>query len=62
MLSVAKTLSIQAHPCKELAKKLHIKDPSVYKDDNHKPEMALAITKFEILCGFVGIEVRKLMP
>ncbi|KNA25866.1 hypothetical protein SOVF_001730 [Spinacia oleracea] len=55
-LSVAKTLSIQAHPCKELAKKLHIKDPSVYKDGNHKPEMALAVTKFEILCGFVGIE------
>lgn len=55
-LSVAKTLSIQAHPCKELAKKLHLKDPSVYKDDNHKPEMALALTKFEILCGFVGIE------
>ncbi|CAO2817239.1 unnamed protein product [Amaranthus hypochondriacus] len=56
VLSVAKTLSIQAHPCKELAKELHKKDPSVYKDDNHKPEMALAITKFEILCGFVGIE------
>ncbi|KAL2896328.1 Mannose-6-phosphate isomerase 2 [Bienertia sinuspersici] len=56
VLSVAKTLSIQAHPCKELAEKLHIKDPSVYKDDNHKPEMALAITKFEILCGFVGLE------
>lgn len=55
-LSVAKTLSIQAHPCKELAKKLHIKDPSAYKDGNHKPEMALAITKFEILCGFVGMK------
>ncbi|CAO2825408.1 unnamed protein product [Amaranthus hypochondriacus] len=56
VLSVAKTLSIQAHPCKELAKILHRRDPSVYKDDNHKPEMALAVTKFEILCGFVGIE------
>lgn len=55
-LSVAKTLSIQAHPCKELAKKLHIRDPLVYKDGNHKPEMALAVTKFEILCGFVSIE------
>lgn len=24
-----------------------------YKDDNHKPEMAIAITDFEALCGFV---------
>ena len=58
MLSIARPLSIQAHPCKELAKKLHIQDPNVYKDANHKPEMALAITEFEALCGFVGLEVR----
>ena len=25
----------------------------VYKDSNHKPEMALALTDFEALCGFV---------
>ena len=25
----------------------------MYKDDNHKPEMALALTRFEALCGFV---------
>ena len=25
----------------------------VYKDGNHKPEMALALTDFEALCGFV---------
>ena len=25
----------------------------VYKDANHKPEMAIAITDFEALCGFV---------
>ncbi|XP_074287375.1 mannose-6-phosphate isomerase 1-like [Silene latifolia] len=56
VLSVAKPLSIQAHPCKELAKTLHLKYPTVYKDENHKPEMALAVTKFEILCGFVGME------
>lgn len=56
VLSIAKPLSIQAHPCKELAKKLHIRDPNVYKDANHKPEMALAITEFEALCGFVGLE------
>lgn len=25
-----------------------------YKDDNHKPEMALALEDFEALCGFVS--------
>ena len=25
----------------------------MYKDSNHKPEMAIAITDFEALCGFV---------
>ncbi len=25
----------------------------VYKDDNHKPEMAIALSDFEALCGFV---------
>ncbi|XP_074267110.1 mannose-6-phosphate isomerase 1-like [Silene latifolia] len=56
VLSVAKPLSIQAHPCKELAKKLHFRYPNVYTDGNHKPEMALAITEFEVLCGFVGLK------
>ena len=27
----------------------------IYKDSNHKPEMALAITDFEALCGFVSL-------
>lgn len=52
-----KALSIQAHPDKELAKALHKSHPSVYKDDNHKPEMALAITEFEALCGFISFKV-----
>lgn len=25
----------------------------MYKDDNHKPEMAIALSDFEALCGFV---------
>lgn len=54
---MAKALSIQAHPDKELAKKLHKRHPNLYKDDNHKPEMALAITQFEALCGFITLEV-----
>lgn len=52
VLSIQKALSIQCHPTKELAKKLHEDDPKNYKDDNHKPEMAIAITPFEGFCGF----------
>ncbi|KAL0332474.1 UNVERIFIED_CONTAM: Mannose-6-phosphate isomerase 2 [Sesamum calycinum] len=51
VLSVAKALSIQAHPDKDLAAILHKQQPGVYKDGNHKPEMALALTEFEALCG-----------
>lgn len=54
---MAKPLSIQAHPDKDLAKELHMLQPKVYRDANHKPEMALAITEFEALCGFISIEV-----
>jgi len=52
VLSVAKSLSIQAHPNKTLAEELHAKYPDIYKDPNHKPEMAIALTPFEALCGF----------
>lgn len=60
MLSVEKALSIQAHPDKELARALHEDQPSIYKDDNHKPEMALALTGFEALCGFISSKVQQL--
>ncbi|XP_041003983.1 mannose-6-phosphate isomerase 1-like [Juglans microcarpa x Juglans regia] len=59
VLSVAKALSIQAHPHKELARALHKARPDMYKDDNHKPEMALAVTEFEALCGFISLEELK---
>ena len=52
ILSVRTALSIQAHPDKVLAATLHQKHPDHYKDDNHKPEMAVAITPFEALCSF----------
>ncbi|KAJ1967671.1 hypothetical protein H4R35_006642 [Dimargaris xerosporica] len=52
VLSVAKALSIQAHPDKALAERLHRDFPDRYKDPNHKPEMAVALTRFEALCGF----------
>ena len=56
VLSVRTALSIQAHPHKALAKTLHGERPHVYKDDNHKPEMTLALTEFEALSCFVSHE------
>ncbi|CAG0889893.1 unnamed protein product [Cyprideis torosa] len=52
VLSVNKALSIQAHPNKFHAEQLHAERPDLYKDPNHKPELAVAVTKFEALCGF----------
>jgi len=34
------------------AEELNKKFPDVYRDANHKPEMALALTHFEGMCGF----------
>ncbi|RPB12224.1 mannose-6-phosphate isomerase [Morchella conica CCBAS932] len=52
VLSIQKALSIQAHPDKKLAERLHKQDPKNYPDDNHKPEMAIAVTAFDGFCGF----------
>ncbi|KDR75171.1 hypothetical protein GALMADRAFT_249114 [Galerina marginata CBS 339.88] len=52
VLSIKKALSIQTHPDKKTAEILHAQQPDIYKDPNHKPEMALAITPFRALCGF----------
>jgi mannose-6-phosphate isomerase len=52
VLSVGKALSIQAHPDKKLAEELHKRDSKNYPDDNHKPEMTIAVTAFDGLCGF----------
>lgn len=52
VLSINKALSIQAHPSKQHAEQLYAKSPNIYKDPNHKPELAVALTSFEALCGF----------
>lgn len=39
ILSVRKALSIQVHPNKAEAEKLHALHPDIYKDPNHKPEV-----------------------
>ena len=56
VLSVNKALSIQAHPNKSHAEQLHAERPNIYKDPNHKPEIAVALTQFEGLCGFRPLE------
>lgn len=38
--------------CQRLAERLHAERPDLYKDDNHKPEMAVTLSDFEGLCGF----------
>jgi len=52
VLSVHQALSIQAHPNKTLAEKLHKRLPSAYPDGNHKPEICIPLGHFEALCGF----------
>jgi mannose-6-phosphate isomerase len=49
---VEKSLSIQAHPNKKVAEKLHAEHPELYKDGNHKPEIAIPIGCFSSMCGF----------
>lgn len=52
VLSIGAPLSIQAHPDKKLAEKLNASRPAVYKDANHKPELAIPLGDFQALCGF----------
>ncbi len=54
VLSITKPLSIQIHPTKETAELLHKINPVLYKDPYDKPEMIIALTKFECLAGFIS--------
>jgi len=56
VLSIAKALPLQVHPNKDLAAKLHKEDPQQFTDPNHKPEIALALSKFEAFCGFKPLD------
>ncbi|KAJ7027893.1 mannose-6-phosphate isomerase [Mycena alexandri] len=55
VLAIEKALSIQTHPDKKTAEILFAEQPHIYKDANHKPEMALALTPFSALCGFLPL-------
>jgi mannose-6-phosphate isomerase len=52
VLSAGEPLSIQAHPNKAQARLLHARDPLNYPDDNHKPEIAVALDELKALAGF----------
>jgi mannose-6-phosphate isomerase len=66
VLSAAIPLSIQAHPAKHKAEKGYERENLAgipldaadrnYRDRNHKPEMAIALTHFEGLYGFRPID------
>lgn len=56
VLSINKALSIQVHPNKCEAERLHKERPDIYKDPNHKPELAIALTPFLALVGFMSAE------
>ena len=53
IISVDKPLSIQIHPDVYNAYYLHKQNPAFYPDSYPKPEMALALTPFEALSGFL---------
>ncbi|XP_017117444.1 mannose-6-phosphate isomerase [Drosophila elegans] len=53
VLSINKALSIQVHPNKCEAERLHKERPEIYRDPNHKPELAIALTPFLALVGFM---------
>lgn len=52
VLSANKALSIQTHPNKKQAIELHHNNPENYPDDNHKPEIAVALDNLIALVGF----------
>jgi mannose-6-phosphate isomerase class I len=62
LLSAARPLSIQVHPSKAQAEAGFARENAAgipldapqrsYRDDNHKPELIVALTPFDALCGF----------
>jgi mannose-6-phosphate isomerase len=56
ILSAAQALSIQTHPTKEQAVRLHAKDSRHYPDNNHKPEIAIAVDSLTAIAGFRPVQ------
>lgn len=58
LLSVQELLSVQVHPSRQRAKKIYMKEKSrddikTYVDANHKSELAIPITDFWVMAGFL---------
>lgn len=66
ILAADKALSIQAHPTKAQAEDGYARENAQdiaidafhrnYKDDNHKPELLVAVTEFKALAGFRTVQ------
>ncbi|EED16419.1 mannose-6-phosphate isomerase, class I [Talaromyces stipitatus ATCC 10500] len=52
ILSIDKALPLQIHPDRNLAEQLHKQDPDKFTDTNHKPEIAVALSQFELFAGW----------
>lgn len=62
LIAPARPLSLQVHPSREHARESFAAENAAglaldsprrnYRDDNHKPEMVVALERFEALCGF----------
>lgn len=52
ILSFSKALPLQVHPNKKLAEQLHRENPTKFGDANHKPEIAIALSNFELFAGW----------
>jgi mannose-6-phosphate isomerase len=72
VLAVARPLSIQAHPGRQMAARGYARENAQgidlasprrnYRDDQHKPECVCAVTPFQVLCGFrPPREIRRLL-
>ncbi|OBT81492.1 hypothetical protein VE02_09676 [Pseudogymnoascus sp. 03VT05] len=56
ILSFSKALPLQIHPDKALARTLHKEDPEKFADSNHKPEIAIALSQFELFVGWKPLD------
>ncbi|PWY86015.1 mannose-6-phosphate isomerase [Aspergillus heteromorphus CBS 117.55] len=62
ILSFDQALPLQVHPDKALSEKLHQTDPHKFGDPNHKPEIAIALSNFELFAGFKPLaDIEQLM-
>lgn len=51
-----KALPLQIHPDRQLAQQLHAQDPQKFPDTNHKPEIAIALSQFELFAGWKPLD------